>query len=166
MTGTRLYKIFDGVKTRCGDNWNTPHKDYGLRWIKNLRGSFEEFYNDMGESYEKHVAEFWEGNTQLDRIDVNWNYCKENCRWVTVKEQQNNRRSNHAVTYKWVHYKSIKLLCEELWLPYARTLSRINKGRDINDAIEIGTVSNSLKQKWYDFMIKTMRDENNVNFVN
>ena len=35
---------------------------------------------------------------QIDRIDVNGNYCKENCRWVTPMENSNNRRSNVMLT--------------------------------------------------------------------
>ena len=48
----------------------------------------------MAESYEKHVDEYGEANTTLDRIDVNWNYCKENCRWATYLEQAENTRIN------------------------------------------------------------------------
>ena len=35
----------------------------------------------------------------LDRIDVNGNYGPDNCRWVTIKQQQNNKSTNHYLTY-------------------------------------------------------------------
>jgi hypothetical protein len=46
----------------------------------------------MWESYEIHVKEYWEKNTTIDRINPNLNYCKENCRWATWKEQSLNKR--------------------------------------------------------------------------
>ena len=45
----------------------------------------------MWVSYKNHVDEYWEKDTTLDRIDVNWNYCKENCRSATRMEQMHNR---------------------------------------------------------------------------
>lgn len=65
------------------------------------------FYRDMGERPE--------GMT-LDRIDVNGDYCKENCRWATFKEQANNMRSNTYITFnnitktisQWADYTGIK----------------------------------------------------------
>ncbi len=53
----------------------------------------------MHESYIAHVAIHGEGNTTLDRIDNNGNYCKENCRWTTRQENARNRRSNHILKY-------------------------------------------------------------------
>lgn len=51
----------------------------------------------MHEWYIQHCEEYWEKNTTLDRIDVNGNYCKENCRRATRKEQQYNKRNNITI---------------------------------------------------------------------
>lgn len=79
----------------------------------------------MWESYIKHVKQYWEKDTTIDRIDVNWNYCKENCRRATPKEQMNNMRENVPMGYNWKKYPSIMLLCEDLWLKYVTLYKRI-----------------------------------------
>ena len=40
----------------------------------------------------------WEKDTTIDRIDWNWNYCKENCRWATYKEQYLNQEKHKVKT--------------------------------------------------------------------
>ena len=100
------YNSWNSMKNRC-NNPNTPeYKNYGGRGITyDVRWEdFNEFYKDMGERPE---------NTTLDRIDVDKNYCKENCRWATKEEQQRNQRihkredvgityDNSHKTCKWV----------------------------------------------------------------
>lgn len=104
---TRFYNIFRCIKQRCGYKRSPSYKDYGWRWIMCERNDFSDFYNDMYESYKDHVEKFWEKETSIDRINNDGNYCKENCRWATNKEQGNNQRRT-----VWLQRTS-----EELWLP-------------------------------------------------
>lgn len=84
----RLMKIWSWIQWRCNSPLNASYQRYWWRWIKCLWVSFEEFYNDMVDGYIIHWNKYWFDKkwTQLDRIDNDWDYCKENCRWVTAKE--------------------------------------------------------------------------------
>ena len=86
MDGTPIYRAWTSMRDRCNNPNNYAYAQYGGRGIKvceRWEESFMNFYNDMGERPK---------GLSLDRIDVNGNYCKENCRWATAKEQQENRR--------------------------------------------------------------------------
>lgn len=137
MKYTRIRHIYKWMKDRTTLATNASYKNYWLKWIKCERSCFEDFYKDMGTSYNEHVKQYGEKDTTLDRIDNSKNYCKENCRRVTMKEQQNNRTNNHSVTYKWEVYPSIKNFCEALGLDYYRTKHRIEAWRSIKNVVEI-----------------------------
>ena len=79
---TPLYNRWVWMKYRC-DNPTFPR--YGERGIKyeSSWGKFENFEKDMGESFKESL--------ELDRIDVDGDYCKENCRWVGGSESSYNR---------------------------------------------------------------------------
>lgn len=96
----KFYYVYYWIKYRCDNKNCKEYKYYWWRWIKNEWKSFSEFYNDMFESYIKHWIEYWFSKwyCQIDRINNDGNYCKDNCRWVTSK--QNN---------SWNHQKEIDL---------------------------------------------------------
>lgn len=96
MTKTRIHRIWSQIKTRCFNSKDEHFKDYGGRGITicdEWKNSFESFY-------EWSMANGYEDNLTIDRIDVNGNYCPENCRWATMKEQNDNKRNTVLLTFE------------------------------------------------------------------
>ena len=100
-TNTRLYSIYTDMIWRCNNPKNYRYDIYWWRWIKCEWDSYEDFKKDMWDSYYEHERKYWKKNTTIDRINVDWNYCKENCRWATCKEQSFNRRTNRYEMRNW-----------------------------------------------------------------
>lgn len=128
MTKTRFYNIWLGVKNRCTNENEPAYKNYGGRGIKCLWSSFEEFKNDMYQSYQDHVEKFGEDQTTIDRIDNSSDYCKENCRWATYKEQQNNRRTNHFIEVNG-ETLTLKQASEKYGIKYTTIQGRLVRGK-------------------------------------
>lgn len=84
------------------------------RWLR-----FEGFYADMGPTYENGLS--------LDRIDSNGNYEPSNCRWVTLTEQNRNKRSNVLLTFR-SHTLIMSAWSERLGIPYSRLAYRVSRG--------------------------------------
>lgn len=148
MVNTSFYKKYMWAKRRCENINDEKYKSYWWRWIKILWHSFKEFKNDMYSSYIKHCKEFWEKETTLDRIDVNWNYCKDNCRWATWTEQMNNMQKSRKVTYMWITYSSVSDLCNKIWRMKDRAMigTRIRRWMSVEDAVLIPKKFNVKKQ--------------------
>lgn len=95
MEGTRVYKIWQGMKSRCYDRNHVSFKHYGGRGIaicERWLNDFAIFYADVGEPpSDRHT---------LDRRDANGNYEPGNCRWATYIEQANNTRANLVLTFE------------------------------------------------------------------
>jgi len=121
----RFYRIYQSMKERCNNPKDIGYHLYGAKGVKCFWQFFEKFRGDMLESYQLHVKEFGEKDTTIDRISGNGNYCKENCRWATNKEQQRNRSNNRLLTYK-RETKCVAEWAEELGLDQFTIYRRLN----------------------------------------
>jgi len=166
MCGTKLYRTYACAKARCTCPTDHAYPQYWWRWIKFLWNSFEDFYRDMGVAFEEHIKKRGTLNTSLDRIDNNWNYCKENCRRATRAQQQNNTRYNKKIVYNGKEYPSIAVFCRELWLNLSRTRDRIKYGRDIEDIVkEWARRGKEILYKWkYYRTLRTLCKELNLKY--
>ena len=93
---TRLYTIYDAMKSRCYNPRNNRYKNYGGRGIKIC----DEWRNDITAFCKWAVNNGYCDDLTIDRIDVNGDYEPNNCRWVDMKTQQQNRSNNITVGYQ------------------------------------------------------------------
>lgn len=93
MRKTPTYNNWTAMKQRCYYIKNKKYADYGGRGIfmcDEWKGSFEAFLRDMGP---RPFAK-----AEIDRIDNNGPYCKDNCRWVTRRGNMTNTRCSVYLT--------------------------------------------------------------------
>lgn len=134
MYGTRLYRVWHNMKTRCRDKNNHAYARYGGRgiiicaeWL-----DFKNFYDWAMRNGYKEDAEY--GECTLDRIDNNGDYCPENCRWVSMKQQQRNKSSNRLITHNG-ETKTIAEWSELLQIDSSVIKARLHRGWDENRAL-------------------------------
>ena len=117
------YHSWVRMKGRCNDPSNNRYHRYGGRgitvcdrWLK-----FDNFLSDMGERPDGH---------QLDRINNDLGYYKENCRWVTPVQNSRNRSKNNLLSFRG-KTQCIAAWAEELGINKSTIQSRFWRGWSI-----------------------------------
>lgn len=131
----KAHTVHGGTKTKAHGIWKamlnrvrSGHPDYGGRgisvdpeWQK-----FELFFRDMGECPSGY---------SIEREDVNGNYCKANCKWIPLKDQNKNKRNS-----VYLYVDGVKMLSADasrlMGIPQSTLCVRL-KRHGINDYIKL-----------------------------
>lgn len=115
MTGTRLHNIWKGMKSRCYNPNDTGYRFYGGKGVKicdEWLSDFMNFYNwSMNNGYTDELS--------IDRINPKGDYCPENCRWITMQEQQRNKNNTVYINYNNTEY-TMRQLADYYGCNYSR----------------------------------------------
>lgn len=117
----KAYNTWSSLKNRCTNPNYEFYSNYGGRGVSfcDSWSLFENFIADMGEPPTKSHS--------IDRIDPNKGYCKGNCRWATMEEQQNNRTNNVKLTHNG-ETKTLAQWSKLFGLDYEVVRSRFHRG--------------------------------------
>jgi hypothetical protein len=118
----RTRNIWWRMLSRCQNTEDPTYKHYGGRGISVCSRwlSFENFLADMGCAPAK---------LSIDRIDNDGNYSPENCRWLDMKSQQRNKRSNRVIFYN-DEAHCLAEWCDRLGLNRYGVYNRASKSTD------------------------------------
>ena len=95
MSKSKLKHIWDCMKNRCYNTNNKAYKYYGGRGIT----IYQEWLKHPYLFIEWAIKNNYKDGLTIDRIDINGNYEPSNCRFITKKEQQRNKRNNIILEY-------------------------------------------------------------------
>lgn len=128
--GTRLYEIWRQMRYRCQKEGHSAYPGYGGRGIK-VCAEWEDFGNFRSWA----MANGYDDSKSIDRIDVNGDYCPENCRWADSKTQMNNRRNTPHYSYLGESL-TLSEWSQRLGIPRSTIRNRMKNGLSFAEAVE------------------------------
>lgn len=139
QAGTKIYKTWGNIKSRCNNPNATKYYIYGGKGIKICEEwiKFENFYEwSLKNGYKEGLT--------IDRINGNGNYEPSNCRWVTYKVQSNNTTQNHLLTFNG-ETLNISQWAEKLKVNSKMLGERIRRGWSVERALTTPKIFNVSK---------------------
>ena len=126
----RIRNIWHQMKRRCYNSSADSYKYYGARGIQVC----DEWLYDLDAFYYWALDNGYDDHLTIDRIDSNRDYEPENCRWSSMKEQDNNRTNSIFLEHNGVTH-TIPEWSEILGIEQYVIRNRLNRGWSIDDAL-------------------------------
>jgi hypothetical protein len=95
MSKHPLYSVWSGMRSRCYNEKSEGYRNYGLRGIEVC----DEWRRDVLSFIDWALNNGYKQNLEIDRINNDENYSPENCRWVTGKINNRNKRTNVLIRH-------------------------------------------------------------------
>jgi hypothetical protein len=119
---SRLYRIYHEMKDRCYNKSSPCYHYYGGRGITIC----EEWLQDFSRFRAWALQSGYNDKLTIDRVDTNGSYSPKNCRWVTMKVQNNNKRNGRYLTFRGETH-TVSEWADITGIPYYTLHSRIVK---------------------------------------
>ena len=129
--GGRVYDTWNRMIHRCYDINHHKYLSYGARGIKVC----DEWKNNYDTFYKWAIENGYREGLWIERIDNDGDYCPENCKWATRKEQMRNTRRSKHIEYNGETH-CLAEWCEILNLYYPTINGRLHKGWSIEKSFE------------------------------
>lgn len=142
MTNTPVYFCWRNMINRCLNYKVDSYRSHGARGVRvssDWRHSFAKFYEDFGKYYRPGMT--------IDRINNDGNYCKDNCRWATKKQQSRNKRRNRVIEFKGER-KTLVEWSEVLGINYNTLQSRFSYGWSVEKSFTTPLMSKFRKTSY------------------
>ncbi len=135
QSNSRLYSIYCNMISRTENPNATAYNLYGGRGI----AICSEWRNDFPSFYNWALSNGYQDTLSIDRKDNDKGYSPDNCRWVSMSNQFNNRRSNRVITFNGEN-KTIAQWARSLSIDRHTIHSRLNSGWSVERALSTSTV--------------------------
>lgn len=132
LYGSRIHRTYFNMKNRCYNPNYYLFKSYGGKGITVCNDWIGE--NGLINFFEWSMKNGYDDRLSIDRIDNEKGYSPENCRWATMKEQQNNRTNNHYITIDGER-RTMRQWCDLHEINYPQFQNMIYRGVEPKEAV-------------------------------
>lgn len=124
---TPLYNVWKSMRQRCNNSKSHDYRWYGMDGVK-ICEEWDNFANfkkwALGHGYKIGLT--------IDRVNSHGPYSPENCRWITIQEQQKNKRNVLRFCYLGDLY-TVDTFCDKFGISKAMFYDRKHKGWSLDE---------------------------------